>query len=192
MKCIFPVFLLFIYCLKVSASPPGKNRFSAGYGFGIYSGNFLFAANYSGSYRQSFTGPFYVKYSYRFYPKVSFGINAFFHEEQLEFNYASGSSAIHEEEKQREYAFLLRGDYTFFSDDHAEIFIGTAIGFKHQSRTIKDEVRKTSVYTSVQSPFPFAFEATIGGRYFFTNHLSVYAEAGAARSIIQAGCGFSF
>jgi len=34
---------------------------------------------------------------------------------------------------------------------------------------------------------PFGFEFTLGARYFFSNNIGVYAEVGAAKSVMQGG-----
>lgn len=39
----------------------------------------------------------------------------------------------------------------------------------------------------LKSLMPFGFEFTLGARYFFTEHIGLHAEVGAAKSVIQGG-----
>ncbi len=80
----------------------------------------------------------------------------------------------------------FRLNYHFLYDKAIDVFVGSGLGLRNERYKYHLPNGQLAV-VKVESPFLIGFEATVGLRYNLLRPFGIYAEAGFARTLLQAG-----
>jgi hypothetical protein len=86
---------------------------------------------------------------------------------------------------------LFRINYHFIRTQKTDVYLGAALGFRESNWYYNSDDPSQPPKTKPEGT-PYGAELTIGMRYFFAPWFGLYAEAGAAKSVVQAGLVFKF
>ena len=81
-----------------------------------------------------------------------------------------------------EAALGLRLNYYFLNRAKWNMYGGLGAGRGYANAETYTEAPKDKVYINHTFPSPYHFEGTVGGRYFFTKNIGLYAELGIGQS----------
>jgi hypothetical protein len=187
----FVLFGLSINTVQAQIYPKGSTNFSVGYGALSY-GNILLnlITKDLKDVNINKAGPLFIKGEYAVADNFTVGLNV---------NYSNMSSGFKLDSIQyvgkysgnfslRSTSILGRVNYTFpFAEDKAGFMVGGSLGYRGARLNYTDDNPKTPIDGGFSIPLPITFEFTIGMRYYFTQNIGLYVEAGATRSLIQGG-----
>jgi hypothetical protein len=175
-----------------AGQPP--NIVYAGYGYGIFPSDLIYNSGITSHFALDVIGPFYLKYEHKITKATSLGINIAWLEENYSLDYVDSSSAtyIRERDKIQSHSIIMRFNHMILEKNNFQLFVGTGIGYRNNSRHYRNEVKRVYILENVPHVFPFAFEFTIGERLFITENLGVSVEVGIAKSIFQGGIVYAF
>jgi opacity protein-like surface antigen len=177
---------------NAQAFEEGSNQVAVGYGFVTLLGsvNDSFDAYSDTEYKG--TGPFYVKFEHALSDKVGLGLNVAYAGNEWSYKYTgfdiNGNSAIYTETSKRTtYSVLARMNFHFGSSDKFDPYAGFGLGYRNANWTYETTDPDGSSGVEFKTLMPLGMEITIGARYYFTDNIGLYAEVGAAKSVVQAG-----
>lgn len=192
--------LLFAAIASVSLNAPdaqaqafteGSNNIYLGYGavtlLGSISRNF---DSYS-DVNYSSLGPIYVKYEHGVTEDIGLGISFAYATNEWVYKYTSLDQVYTETTERSTYSILARFNYHIGDSEKFDPYIGFGVGFRDATWTSKSD-GATSSGVELKSLFPFGMDLTFGTRYFFTDNIGLYAEVGAAKSVVQGGLAVKF
>lgn len=192
--------LLFAAIASVSLNTPdaqaqafteGSNNVYLGYGavtlLGSISRNFdtYTDVNYSS------LGPIYVKYEHGMTENIGLGISFAYATNEWVYKYQSFEQTYTETTERSTYSILARFNYHIGDSEKFDPYIGFGVGYRDATWTSKSD-GLTSSGVELKSVFPFGMDLTFGARYFFTDNIGLYAEVGAAKSVVQGGLAVKF
>ncbi len=164
----------------------GTKVVSLGYGFGNLNRAVFKLYEDEAGYKYSGMGPLFAKFEYGVSDKIGLGLNI----AHIGANVKYGTGTSQEEINWRNTSALLRMNIHFSNSDKLDAFWGAGVGYRFGSWKFKSETG--GVDGEVVNLIPLGFETTIGVRYFFVEHIGIYAEAGIAKAPIQFGLNVKF
>ncbi len=189
--------LLGSFQANAQAFPEGSNSISVGYGgvtlLGSISKNFdsYTDVNYSGM------GPIYFKYEHAMTDNLGLGVNVAYAQNEWSYKYsdtdANNNSVTYTETTSRStYSILARLNYHIGSDDKFDPYLGIGLGYRDATWKYDTTNPDGTTNVDISGLMPFGMELTLGMRYFFTENIGLYAEFGAAKSVLQGGLAVKF
>lgn len=189
---------------------PGNIYLSAGYGFpNLGKLNFLFKywsveENADSSYLASglpkpkFTvfsgiGPVNLKGEYAYSKFFGFGLSVNYVRANMiweEYFYGANGSTININKNVLFYqslSVLFRANFHFVRHRKVNMYCGTGLGYRYNEYFHRDAFGSRKREESLLLENPFAFELSLGMRYWLKPNWGLYVEAGATKSLIQAG-----
>ncbi|HYV95460.1 MAG TPA: outer membrane beta-barrel protein [Chitinophagales bacterium] len=171
----------------------GNVVIAAGYGWPNLIGTVFKIYETEAGFKASSAGPVYIKGEYCIADHLGLGINfawssskATYISEGLDSNFNSVDYDY--EIKRSTYSILARINYHFGDFEKFDPYVGGGLGYRNANWTFSDNDPSSSGTSDIiPNLFPFGFELTIGGRYYFSDNFGVYAELGFAKSPIQGG-----
>ena len=198
-KLIFAAFLLLHGTLGI-ASPtnePGdlciqKNHvtISAGYGAPSILRAFLKYNNTRSEYTVKGWGPYMFKIDWMFHRRWSIGINGSYSFSRLSWMDDGWDTVIHAKRlyeygiEAEELAATLRVNYHFLIRKKIDLYAGLGAGYGKFALGTYTEAPVNQFSVAYEFPKPLSLEATLGGRYYITKWLGLYAELGLGKSWI--------
>jgi opacity protein-like surface antigen len=186
---------------NAQAFEEGSMAATLGYGFPNLGKSILSAGDYYEDEKIFGVGPMHARFEYgltdRFGIGVSINFATFGHtwnETYDVYNSTTGlytSTTYEYEEKVTSLAFLIRFNRHFEVSDKVDIFSGFGLGYNSWKATYSSN-NPNDTNESISFPIPIGMEATLGVRFYFTDNIGAYIEAGWAKSIIQGGIAFKF
>jgi hypothetical protein len=172
----------------------GKIIISAGYGFST-SGAYFRSLEKESNYSAKFLGPIAGKFEYGASDKVGIGIS--FNYRSFDVNYSQYGtvdtvSLYTSGYKGKQFSVLARINTHFGTTDKLDFYWGLGIGYRGGNRTFYTTDPQGTDSFSFKTLIPLGFETTLGVRYFFTDNIGVYVEAGLAKSLVQGGLAVKF
>jgi len=174
----------------------GKIILSVGYGFpsiekSLYGQHVDLGIDMS--FSKSGYGPFHFRGEYGLTNKIGIGISI---------NYDTYSGMLKESgfntNTITSLTGLMRFNYHFATTKKLDPYFAVGAGFRSTTNTFTSTNPQNSFaddynnWVGDYTPYPFAFEAVAGMRYYFTPHIGIYSEIGIAKSIIQFGVSVGF
>lgn len=192
-----PAFLLHTSAARAQAFIEDGNSIAIGYGgvtlLGSISQNFdeYGDVNYKGM------GPIYFKYEHGMTDKIGLGINVAYAQNEWAYSYATtdanGEAVTYKEKTSRSaYSILARFNYHIGSDDKFDPYVGFGMGYRNATWKYDTTDPDGTTDVDISGLMPFGMELTIGARYFFSENIGLYAEVGAAKSVVQGGLAVKF
>jgi len=129
------------------------------------------------------TYPLYAKLEYKIFHHIGIGVDLSY--DDYENQKAAPSSTIftNQYKGQTFVANVRLNKHFHFFREHLDFYIGAGLGYEVQS--IVNIIKTQSLPKNAGNNF--AFEITIGGRFYITKRVGIYIEGGIARSILQGG-----
>lgn len=187
---------LFSTTSNAQAFQEGDFIVSAGYGISTTGRAVLKSFETSGA-EIDITGhnPIFAKFEYAISEKWGIGVNYFNSSIGFKQTYdyttidGNGNESVNRYTDEYTYkvqAFSLRFNRHWEVTEEFDIYFGFGGGPKTGKFSSKSN-NPDYTENSFDTPIPFAMEATMGARYYFTPNIGVYAEVGMARSFMQGG-----
>ena len=176
---------------QAQAFTEGSNNISIGYGgvtvLGAISRNFdtYTDVNYTG------LGPIYFKYERGVSENIGLGISFAYATNEWVYKYQILDESNTETTSRSTYSILARFNYHIGDSDKFDPYIGFGLGYRDAKWTSKSS-GSTNSGVELKSVMPLGMEVTFGARYFFTENIGLYAEVGAAKSVVQGGLALKF
>lgn len=201
---LFVVALAFVSnLLEAQTIPKGSITVSAGYGAVVPFAALINlgeeavkdAVSEAGNFSTTRTGPIYFRAEYAVSNNFTAGIGVNFSQYNTSFDIAENTitNKYAGTLKLNSPSIMLRGMYHFpFANDRATFGIGGGIGYRRFSFDYQDNAPATPNTPALGFGIPFTVEANLGVRYFVTQNVGLYAEAGLTRSLLQGGIVFKF
>lgn len=211
MKSILIAFLAFVMTTSAMATDFGFGKtsspksFSPSHSTGMYTvdeGNMVFSLGYGApnlskslfSIYESYTdftmksmGPLHLKFEYFLSDRFGVGLVANYVSNNVSYKYDDGTGTIYTDSYDySSLAFNVRFNWHFYNQNGFDFYAGSGVGYKITNRVYTSDNPLSTDDLSIPG-FPLGFEVTAGGRYFITDMIGVYAEVGAAKSVIQGG-----
>ena len=164
----------------------GTKVISVGYGFGNLNRALFKTYEDMGDYKYSGVGPIFAKFEYGVSDKIGFGLNI----AHIGANVTYGTGTEKTEIDWKNTSALLRMNIHFSKSDKLDAYWGTGLGYRFGSWKFSYEGGNGN--EEIPNVLPLGFETTIGVRYFFVEHVGIYAEAGIAKAPIQFGLNAKF
>ncbi len=179
------------------AFPEGSNSISLGYGgvtmLASISKNFDTYADvkYTGM------GPLYFKYEHAMTDHLGLGVNVAYATNEWNYKYtgsdANGNPATYSETTSRStYSILARLNYHIGTNDKFDPYVGLGLGYRDATWNYDSTDPNGTSGVEISGLVPLGMELTLGMRYFFTDNIGLYAELGAAKSVLQGGLSVKF
>jgi len=190
---------LFSFGAFAQAYEEGKFIVQAGYGFPNW-GKTLLKTSIVNSNATNVSalgfGPIHARAEYaltdRFGMGISFNFNSYgftWTEQQNVYNSTTGLYEIRNYDytvKVTSPAILVRFNRHWEVNDKVDAYWGMGTGWNGAKYTFTSNDPNYNT-ESLNTPFPVAFEITFGMKYYFTENIGFYIEAGYAKSILQGG-----
>lgn len=211
MKSILIAFLAFVMTTSAMATDFGFGKtsspksFSPSHSTGMYTvdeGNMVLSLGYGApnlskslfSIYESYTdftmksmGPLHLKFEYFLSDRFGVGLVANYVSSYVSWIYDDGMGGKwNESYDYSSLAFNVRFNWHFYNQNGFDFYAGSGVGYKITNYKFKSDDPLGTGSLSLGG-FPLGFEVTAGGRYFITDMIGVYAEVGAAKSVIQGG-----
>ena len=178
---------------------PDKNHISFGYGFYIIPDAFEIGGNSSHKNLSSISGPLFLKYEYAISDKIGFGINFAYCQYTFTNNYDFAgviNNGIYYTTQYTSYSFLAHFNFHFLSryvNTKFDPYYGIGMGYKSVSTSVSSNDSTFQKYNyNLSNEGSIGFEMTLGLRYYVSNSIAIYVEAGLAKSWLQFGATFKF
>lgn len=165
----------------------GTKVISVGYGFGNLNKALFSAYQSNDGYQYKGFGPLFGKFEYGVSDKIGLGLNIAHIGSTMTWNEGSYKSEM----AWRNTSALMRLNIHFSNSDKLDAFWGAGVGYRFGKWDYSDNDPSMDDIT-FSNVIPLGFETTIGVRYFFVEHVGVYAEAGLAKAPIQFGLSAKF
>ncbi|HEY1045690.1 MAG TPA: outer membrane beta-barrel protein [Bacteroidia bacterium] len=178
---------------NAQAFEQGRSVISAGYGLGNFT-QAVFKAFETEAYedfKYKGIGPFFLKYEYAISDKVGIGLNYAYIGAKVSYEEPSRQVSpgvnYKQEIKFSSMSFLPRLNFHFGTSEKVDPYFGFGIGYRTASYAYSDNDPNYDNDEKINSLNPFGMDLTIGARFFFTESIGAYLEAGMAKGIIQFG-----
>lgn len=190
---IFSIAILSFICLQSNAQAVGKGSsvISFGYGFPNWGKSIYNAFSTNTDFSIKGVGPLHLKYEYMLSDKggialsinfVSFGATF----KDIVLDSSANSIPTSYTLSTKNYSFIARYNYHFFTDANIDVYWGLGLGFRGGSTKVTS-VPFDPTFKGVKTQIPLGFESGFGLRYFFTDNFGAYTEIGLGKSLIQFG-----
>lgn len=176
---------------RAQAFSEGDNSINVGYGFVTFLGSISENFDSYGDVQYKGMGPLYFKFEHAVTDHIGLGLNVAYATNEWVYNYQFDNSTYTETTKRSTYSVLARFNYHFGESEKFDPYFGMGLGFRQAKWTSEDSGPEGSG-VELKSLMPFGMDLTLGARYFFTPNVALYAEVGAAKSVVQAGASFKF
>jgi hypothetical protein len=196
MKKLFSFALIFCFAFSeanAQAFQMDKIIWTTGYGIGpIYEemGSNLQDHNFvSNLHIQSF-GTFYAKIEYGVNEKAGIGINLSYVQRTYTYNFktnASSNDIYWAEDKYSSFGFMMRMNRHGTKNTKVDVFIGLGFGYAPDYYKRTSNSPNGNLQMGRQANNFIAFDASFGGRYYFSPAFGFYIEAGFGETVMQAG-----
>ena len=159
----------------------GTIAISAGYGFGL-AGSLWRTYEANSGYSFSTLGPMHGKFEYGVSDKIGLGASVNYRSYDVLWDidgYREGfqGSAL---------SILARMNIHFGSSSKLDGYWGFGLGYRSANfKFISNDPNATPL--TIAGLIPFGFETSIGVRYYFTDNIGIYAEAGFGQALAQGG-----
>ncbi|HRH66932.1 MAG TPA: hypothetical protein PLU53_11585 [Bacteroidia bacterium] len=186
---------LSIQDVKAQAFVEGNNSINVGYGFGTVVGTLFNSYKDYNEYSFSTLGPLFLKYEHAVNDKIGIGLNVAYAKWELSYRYNGYSNQeFTEKDSYTTYSILGRFNLHFGHMDKFDPYWGFGLGFRNANLKFSSSDPNGPKDTDISNPIPIplGFETTIGARYYFSDNFGIYAEAGFAKAVTQAGLTFRF
>ncbi len=179
------------------AFPEGSSAIATGIGALSLIGEISRTFDQYSGLEYSAIGPIYFKYEYAVQNNIGLGLNVAYTSNRWAYNVfeqnVNGTEITHAVEQIRHaYSILARMNFHFGSSESFDPFVGFGLGFRNAmwntTTTAPFEIWSLDFPTLIR----LGMEVTLSMRYYFTEHIGVYAEVGAAKSIFQGGLAARF
>lgn len=182
-------FLVTLLCLcfnqsKAQGFQENDVNVQFGYGVGNLAQSFFSAFKDELNYEYKAKGPFFAKLEYAVSDTFGFGVNLAYVGADVTWNETDN---VITNIDWYSLSLLVRANYHFGNNPKFDPYIGAGFGYRTASWDISYSDPDFDGDLSFDNFFPLGFETTIGARYFFTEQLGVYIEAGIAKAVFQAG-----
>jgi opacity protein-like surface antigen len=181
------------------ASNPTKSHISFGYGFYIIPDAFEIGGNSSNKNLSSPSGPLFLKYEYAISDYIGFGINFAYCQYTFNNNYefaGISNNGIYYTTQYTSYSILGHLNFHFLSrfvSTRFDPYYGLGIGYKSVSTSVTSNDSTFQKYNNnISNEGSIGFEMTFGLRYYVSNSIALYGEAGLAKSWLQFGATLKF
>lgn len=192
---MLPLIALFLICAPglyaqdVTMLNSPKVTFSAGYGFPSLARNILMEVD-GDMVNTSFIGPSYAKAEFMMSDRVGFGINFAYSYGQASFDRQDeevDSLLYNTELTYKSYSILGRFNVHFMpADSRFDPYAGLGLGYRNSNYAYVSNDPEVGT-KDVNGLLHMGMDLTIGVRYYLTDNIGIYGEAGLAKSIMQAG-----
>jgi opacity protein-like surface antigen len=178
---------------KASAFGQGKSIVSIGYGFPNLGKSFFKTYESYSDYKVTGFGPMHIKYEYGVSDKIGLGLSVnivTFKVAWTETPWSSADSTASYEHriKSSAYSALARMNLHFATQAKIDPYWGFGLGYSGRKYTYEtDDPNYPDDTFSLTNLIPLGFESTIGCRFYFTDNIGAYIEAGFSKSIVQGG-----
>ena len=145
-------------------------------------------------------GPIYVKFEHAVSDNLGIGLNLAYTTNEWAYRYDADSNSDGVNDKQYDatnkrvaWSALVRLNWHIGDNDRFDPYAGFGLGYRNSTWTYSTtDPSGSESGVSIKNPIALGMEFTIGARYFFTENIGAYLEAGAAKSVVQAGLAFKF
>ncbi len=169
----------------------GKVVVSGGYGAPWLSATVFNSYSSNTDYSLKSIGPAYLKLEYGVTSWVGVGFNWAYANADINYTAADGSYIEKHTVSFTTMSFLGRVNFHFLPDNEKiDLYGGLGMGYRSGGWTFKSTSTNPNYSaTNETTPtlIPIGFEITLGGRYYFTPNIGMYAEIGLAKSPFQIG-----
>ena len=165
----------------------GNIIFSFGYGapnFGkTLAGTYVNINSYGREILDESLGPIHGKVEFALSNRFGAGLSVNYVSSNFMAEYDSLGNTYKEGWNYYSIAFNIRFNWHYYVMNNVDLYLGGGIGYAVKRMDYWEKgINKTRPFY-----LPMGLEFTAGGRYFFNNFFGIYAEVGAAKSIIQGG-----
>lgn len=169
---------------------------SAGYGVGNFTQSLFKVADDNANdvnFQTSMVGPLFLKYEYAFADKVGFGVNFAYVQATADYFYkdqyiTDGSKLLEEHLDWKSYSILARVNWHFGNNEKVDPYFGLGMGYRSASWTGSNNDPQADFNSAtIENPFNFGFETTLGCRFMFSDNFGAYVEAGLSKAVFQFG-----
>jgi hypothetical protein len=169
----------------------GAHYITLGYGFPSITRTFFKPLNdLGGTTTVSGFGPLHIKYAYGFAHGWSIGLNCNLDNARFNIDNQGGFNCTGA-------AFNLRANKSLIQNDKFALYTGVGFGYhryflnsNYTGGNLNTAAEIETLETTLNSVVPVSFEGTVGGMFFITPNIGLYAEGGIAKSIVQLGIVF--
>ncbi|MGV3636730.1 MAG: outer membrane beta-barrel protein [Flavobacteriales bacterium] len=176
---------------QAQAFTEGSNNIYLGYGAVTLMGSISRNFDTYTDVDYSSLGPIYVKYEHGVTENIGLGISFAYATNQWVYKYTANEQTYTETTDRSTYSILARFNYHIGDSEKFDPYIGFGVGYRDATWTSESD-GTTSSGVELKSLFPFGMDLTFGTRYFFTDNIGLYAEVGAAKSVVQGGLAVKF
>lgn len=186
--------------VKAQSFGQGSMLVSAGYGFGNFTQSLFSAYSNEAGFKYSSFGPVFVKGEYGVSDHIGLGLNIAYMGASVSYNYdvpgldQNLNSIVNTYEAKwahTAYSVLARMNIHFANSEKLDPYFGVGVGYRSSS-DVWSTTQANATTLTMPTLIPVGFETTLGLRYYPTEHLGVYVEAGGAKAIVQGGLTFKF
>lgn len=177
---------------NAQAFQEGSNQIAVGYGFVTVLGSISDSFDDYTDTQYKGTGPLYAKFEHALSDKVGMGLSFAYAGNEWSYKYddvdVNGNAVQYTETSKRTtYSILARMNFHFGNSDKFDPYAGFGLGYRSANWTYDSTDPNGTSGVELKTLMPLGMEITIGSRYYFTENIGVYAEVGAAKSVMQAG-----
>lgn len=198
-KIVLAGILLFNLTYGVASAGDGSGQLclqknhvtiSVGYGAPSILRAFLKYNNTRSEYTVKGWGPYMFKIDWMFHRRWSVGINGSYNFSRLSWMDDGWDTVIHAKRlyeygiEAEELAATLRVNYHFLIRKTIDLYAGVGAGYGKFALGTYTEAPVNQFSVAYEFPKPLSLEATLGGRYYITKWLGLYAEVGLGKSWI--------
>jgi len=170
----------------------GQHALSFGYGAGTLIGALNATFDTYADLSTSTLGPLYGKYEYGITENIGLGVNFAYGTNQWSYRYSSvdavGNPTTYTETTDRtHFSVLARINFHFGNEEKFDPYVGLGMGYRDATWSTNSQDPLGGSGVVFRGLVPLGLEMTIGARYFFSPNIGLYAEVGAAKSVVQGG-----
>ncbi len=192
-----PAFLISSFVANAQAFPEGSNSISLGYGGVTFMSSISKNFDDYADVKYAGMGPIFFKYEHAMTDNIGLGLNVAYAENEWAYNYSStdanGNAVSYKETTSRStYSILARFNYHIGASEKFDPYLGFGMGYRNATWKYDTTNPDGTTNVDISGLMPFGMELTIGARYFFTENIGLYAEVGAAKSVVQGGLAVKF
>lgn len=188
---LFASCLSFVTKVEAQAFPKGSNSISFGYGTGTFLGALSRNFDINDNVSYSSLGPVYFKFEHAMDDHIGLGLNVAYATNEWTYDYRYDTTTYKGRTHRNTYSILARFNYHIGADEKFDPYVGFGLGYRDAKWTVEDQGPQDSG-VELKSLLPFGMDMTFGFRYFFTPNIGLYAEVGAAKSVVQGGLSVKF
>lgn len=176
---------------KASAFGQGKSIISVGYGFPNIGKAIFNVYDIYTDFKVTGIGPIHVKYEYGVSDKIGMGVSVNIVSSKVSWNeaaYGYNDTKTYEHRiKSNSYNILARMNLHFATQAKLDPYWGFGLGYSGRKWTYSSDDPNDLQSIALKNLIPLGFETTVGCRFYFTDNIGAYVEAGLSKSIVQGG-----